>query len=82
MTKFPMTRSLLIVSLTGLSMVLAACSEKPQTLSRKADSKAWEATAGGYNAAGFKGGDQAAWEEQMRRRALGQNEYARAVAAP
>ncbi len=30
-----------------------------------------------YAAPGWKGGDQASWEEQMRKRAQGQNEYTR-----
>ncbi len=82
MTQSPMTRSILIVSLAGLAFALSACTEKPQTQTRKSDSKAWEAKASGYTAPGFKAGDQAAWEEQMRKRAQGQNEYSRAVAAP
>ena len=82
MTHRPMTRSFLLAATTGLLLALAGCTEKPQTQTRKSDSKAWEATASGYTAPGFKAGDQAAWEEQMRNRAQGQNEYSRAVAAP
>lgn len=62
--------------------VLAACGEKPQTASaatKKADGKPWEASAGANLAPGWKGGDQAAWEEQIRARAQAQNEYLRAT---
>jgi len=62
---------------------LSACSEKPQTLSQhKADGKAWDAAQNGFVSAGWKAGDQASWEEQMRARAQGQNEYVRAAAKP
>jgi hypothetical protein len=64
-------------------LALSACGEKPQTLTeRKADSKAWESAQSGFAAPGWKAGDQAAWEEQMRQRAQGQNEYSRAPAKP
>ena len=61
---------------------LAACTEKPQTLgSRKSDSLASAGTGSAYVAPGWKPGDQASWDEQMRTRAQqGQNEYSRAAA--
>ncbi len=77
-----MSRSILLAALAGLALTLAGCTEKPQTQTRKTDTKAWDATTNGYTARGFQTGDQAAWEEQMRKRAQGQNEYSRAVAAP
>jgi hypothetical protein len=59
---------------------LAACTEKPQTAGgRKADSQIWVAGSPGYVAPGWKAGDQASWQEQMRARAQNQNEYTRAV---
>ena len=59
---------------------LAACTEKPQTSgSRKADSEIWVAGAPAFAASGWKAGDQASWQEQMRARAQNQNEYTRAV---
>ena len=65
----------------ALLLGLAACGEKAQTAStRKADSKAWDAAKDGYVVPGWKSGDQASWEEQMRNRAQSQNEYARAAA--
>jgi hypothetical protein len=64
-----------------LVTLLAACGEKPQTAqTRKADSQPWAGAAGDpYSVSGWKAGDQASWEEQMRTRAQGQNEYSRAT---
>ena len=47
---------------------------------KKPDAKAWEANSSPYVATGYKPGDQAAWEQQLRTRAQAQNEYARDVA--
>ncbi len=65
-----------------LAVSLAACGEKEQTArTRKSDAKPWEGAANTpYAAAGWKAGDQASWEEQMRSRAQNQNEYPRAPA--
>ncbi|MES2714441.1 MAG: hypothetical protein V4795_01665 [Pseudomonadota bacterium] len=66
-------------------LLLAACAEKPQTAAtRQHDAKPWQGLAAGQSAdAGWKAGDQAAWEEQLRTRAQrGQNEYTRAAAQP
>ncbi len=61
---------------------LSACSEKPQTnTQRKADSRAYQGPDDGYMAPGWKIGDEASWEAQMKARAQGQNEYARASAS-
>jgi len=71
--------------LAGLAalVLLAACGEKPQTAgTRKSDEQPWQGVAGQTAQAGFKAGDQAAWEEQLRMRTQrGQNEYTRSVAA-
>lgn len=65
-----------------VATVLAACGEKPQTAgTRKADSPAWQGAADGYVAPGWKAGDAASWEQQLKTRAQqGQNEYTRASA--
>ena len=65
-----------------LAMGLCACSEKPQTAThRKADGHAYEGTGNSaYTAAGWKAGDAASWEQVMKERAQGQNEYSRASA--
>jgi hypothetical protein len=57
---------------------LVACGEKPQTAgTRKADTQAWQATSSENVAPGWKQGDHASWEEQLRNRAQGQNDYAK-----
>ena len=60
-------------------LALSACSEKPQeTLGNfKADKDAYTGTGMAYQAAGWKAGDKAAWEQQLRVRGQGQNEYVR-----
>ena len=70
------------IILVGAALVLAACTEKPQTVGRKADGKAWEISEKGYLAPGWQGGDATAWNNQMRARSQGQNEYSRATAKP
>ena len=67
----------------ALLVFLAACSEKSQVLggpARKTDTAAWaksDAAKPGFAAAGWKGGDKAAWEAQIRTRNQAQNDYAR-----
>jgi hypothetical protein len=71
----------------AMAAPLAGCGEKPQTTGgavKKSDAKAWEGPADGaaYAAEGFKTGDKAAWEAQLKARAeRGQNEYTRTVSA-
>jgi hypothetical protein len=65
---------LLVLALAG-----AACTEKPQTLGRKADTPASQGAANPFVAEGWKPGDAASWERQIKNRAQhGQNEYSRA----
>ena len=71
----------LVVSLIAACAALAACVEKPQNLSaRKAETQAYQGAAAAFTAPGWKAGDAASWELQMKRRADAQNEYARASA--
>ncbi len=64
-------------------IALAACTEKPQVLGesgRKVDATAWtssDSAKPGFAASGWKGGDKAAWEAQLRARSQAQNDYAR-----
>ena len=64
-------------------IALAACTEKPQGLGesgRKVDAAAWSASDSAkpaFAASGWKGGDKAAWEAQLRARSQAQNDYAR-----
>ncbi|WP_298831635.1 hypothetical protein [uncultured Piscinibacter sp.] len=74
-----MSKRILIVM--TLAAGLVACGEKPQTAgSKKADGKSWDAAQNAFVAEGWKSGDQASWETQMKTRAQGQNEYSRASA--
>lgn len=75
-------RALLIA--TGAMLVLAACTERPQTQpaakqgTRNApSSQAWTGTTGEFKTGQWTPGDQASWERQMRARSQGQNEYVR-----
>jgi len=74
------TTPLVATMAVALAVGTSGCSEKPQTASeRKTDAKGWDLANSGSLAAGWKGGDQAAWEQQLRTRAEGQNEYPRIV---
>jgi hypothetical protein len=66
-----------------MALAVAGCGEKAQTAgaAKKVDAKAWESAQAAHLATGWKGGDQAAWEAQMRLRVQGQNEYSRTAAA-
>jgi hypothetical protein len=69
-----------VLILAGVVAVagLAACTERPQTAgARNVDANAWQGAPGAFTAAGWKVGDQASWEAQMRHRALTQNESVR-----
>lgn len=71
------------ITLLAAAALLAACSEKPQLAATgKADARPWEGANPAYQAAGWKAGDATAWEQQLRQRAQGQNEYSRSPAAP
>ena len=65
--------------LLALACTVAACGEKPQTAAgpRKTDTHAFEGAAPSFTASGWKAGDVASWEQQMKTRAQGQNEYSR-----
>lgn len=59
---------------------LAACGERPQTASapvKKLDTPAASGAQNAYVAPGWKVGDESSWEQQMRKRVQGQNEYSR-----
>lgn len=74
-----MKRLLILVSLfTGLAG-LAACGEKPQTLGGvKSDVAAFEGAKDPFVVPGWKPGDKASWEQELKARTLRtQNEYSR-----
>ncbi|HWP20938.1 MAG TPA: hypothetical protein VNO84_17545 [Burkholderiaceae bacterium] len=62
-------------------VVLGGCGEEPQTAKaayKRTDAPAWQGAENPYVASGWKPGDAESWNQQMRRRAQGQNEYTRA----
>ncbi len=76
-----MTRALLIGPLLAGVFLLSACMEKPQVANaRKADVSPSAGAAPAFTAPGWKQGDAASWEQQIKSRAQGQNEYQRASA--
>ena len=83
-----MTRSTWALLL--MAVAAAGCGDKPQEMgpssAKKPDSKAWDMAKSSSVAEGWKAGDQISWEEQMRKRAQGQDEKSRitavATAAP
>lgn len=58
---------------------LSAC-DRAQVMEagkRKPDTPAWQGTDNKFADASWKRGDAASWEEQLRKRSQGQNEYSR-----
>ena len=58
---------------------LAACTEQPQTLGSGArpDSPSFQGTGMAFSAPGWKPGDRASWEQQLKTRTQNQNDYTR-----
>jgi hypothetical protein len=70
-----------LIATVCAAVLLAACGDKPQTLSKpKSDSPAYAGAQAAYTAGTWKAGDSAAWEAQLKTRSQGQNEYSRDVA--
>ena len=71
-----MIRTLYLVALAAL---LSACGEKPQTLGTGGkDASAFSGTGKAFVEAGWKPGDKASWESQLKARGqYGQNDYTR-----
>ena len=65
-------------------LALVACGEKTAGAVKKSDVAAFQGSTGAsaYSASGWKSGDQTAWDQQLRTRAQGQNEYARTPTQP
>jgi hypothetical protein len=73
-----MKTPMLVCGAAVLALALSGCTEKAQTANpRKSDTHAWQGTGNAYVASGWKAGDKASWDEQMRTRAQAQNEYGR-----
>ncbi len=78
-----LARAGLVAVAVASAMALAGCGEKKQTMTgagKKSDPAPWVASSSAnpaYTAPGWKGGDKAAWEAQMRQRNQAQNDYVR-----
>ncbi len=69
------------LALLASMALLGACSEQAQTAGRKSDAQASSGANPAYTVPGWKAGDQASWESQIRNRSQNQNEYSRSSAA-
>jgi hypothetical protein len=71
-----MIRYLVVLALAG---GLAACGEKSQDLgANRSDVPAFKGTGSNFSAPGWKAGDKTSWEQHLKTRTQGQNDYARA----
>lgn len=64
---------------------LSACGESSQELGAKrvkSDRPAYQGGDAQFTAGQWKAGEREAWEQQLRTRSQGQNEYSRSPAAP
>ena len=77
-----MRATALLLSCAALALV--ACGERTAGAAKKSDTPAFQGSTGAsaYSVSGWKSGDQNAWEQQMRNRNQGQNEYSRAPSKP
>lgn len=70
-----------IIFLLGASALLVACGDKPQELTASrsdAASHTGVTTSAVFTAPGWKAGDKAGWEQQLKaRQQNGQNDYSR-----
>ena len=69
-----------LCTVLAAAMGSAACGESTSgtKTAKKSDAKSWEGAGSTYAAPGWKPGDKASWDEQMRLRIQSQNDYARA----
>lgn len=77
-----MRNTLMTLSLVAAAAALSACGEKPQEMGGTRSDAAPYAGVGKsqYQQPGWKVGDKASWEQQLKSRAqYGMNEYSRAT---
>ncbi|WP_307189714.1 hypothetical protein [Azohydromonas lata] len=77
-----MSRLRFMLALAAAAMALSACGERSQELGAKhvkSDKPAFSGGDAQFTAAGWNAGDRAAWEQQIRTRGQGQNEYSRSA---
>lgn len=73
-----------VLGALAIALLLAGCSEKPQDPVQKQagttvtwDTKPWDAEATPFTTPGLAKGNRTAYEDALKQRALGQNEYIR-----
>jgi uncharacterized lipoprotein YajG len=67
-----------IVFIIGSLAMLAACTERPQTIGTagRHDVEAYQGTSNPFAVQGWKQGDRNSWEQQLKTRTqMGQNDY-------
>ena len=72
--------ALILLCVVGVS-VLGACGDREQTIgvskAKQADGNSWDVSSKDpYVTPGWTPGDKASWEDHLRRRTQGQNDYA------
>ena len=75
-------RLIMIVAAAAALSTLAACGEHSQELGAKrvrSDKPAFSGGDAQFTAAGWSAGDRTGWEQQIRTRGQGQNEYSRSA---
>lgn len=75
-----MKRSLFFIAAAAGLVALGACTDKVQTLDSgvKVDTQSFQGTGMAFAAPGWKQGDKASWEQQLKVRTQnGQNEFTR-----
>ncbi len=78
MKRMPTTRLALFAAAALAFVLVGGCTEKPQTAgTQHTGSKTWSGTQPGFNTPGWKPGDQASWDEKIKQRTVGQNDYVR-----
>lgn len=66
------------IALVASLLALAGCSEKPQSLGGvKSDVPAFQGTGSNFTDPGWKAGDKTSWEQHLKTRVQGQNDYAK-----
>jgi hypothetical protein len=73
-----------VLGALAFALLLAGCAEKPQDQAHKQagttvtwDTRPWEAEPTPYSAPGFTKGNKSAYDDAIKQRTLGQNEYVR-----
>lgn len=75
-----MIRKILTLSVVASAFTLTACSELPQGVmeAKKPDEKAYVAADNKFVVTGWKSGDPVTWENQLKVRSQGQDDYTKA----